>query len=718
MGRSIVSRLVVLAAGALLASTSVSAAQVEPPPAVAWVREHALPLASVEAGHGFDDLRPLAELIGDARIVALGEGTHGTHEFFTLKHRLLEFLATELGFTLFSIEASTPEAYALDPYVLGGKGDPAALVGGMYFWTWNTHEVLDMVEWMRAFNVGGKGPVHFTGFDMQTPDVAMDIVSGFLDEADPERVEDVRARQASWKKAQPRGSQGVSNGTFPVEEARGKRVRFSGWIRTQELEQGWAGLWWRNDLADGSVGGFDNMAARGPRGTSEWAEYALELDVPEETVNIDFGMLVCGRGEAWFDSLAIALDGEPRETQDFDLGFESGGRGFSQFAPGFRIEVADGAGKDGSKALTISSLPLDADAPDVQTAVKGAQELCAELEGGREAWVEKYGAARVDWVVHNARIVEQCLRSRDVGGYMVRDESMARNVGWILEQHPGARIVLWAHNGHVQRQPGAMGMHLAQRFGDDYVPIGFATDSGRYVARGNDRALGDHPLAPPPDDSVEHVLAAAGLEHVLDARARGCWARALRARPRSRRGGHACVGLAARAAPVPLDRRARAGAAVLPSRARGSIRSARLRARDDARATARHAAAQAVVAAANAARHTFLTARVARTLQGRREGRSKGAPAGEVIWPGEAREFRARASGESRNVPRKERMRPWGEKSIRCSRKRSSSRSPTRTPRSRARSSSTIRSRAARACSCSTRRSRWPARPSRSSTRA
>jgi hypothetical protein len=70
---------------------------------------------------------------------------------------MLEFLATEMGFTIFSIEANMPEAYRLNDYVLNGNGDPAKLIKGMYFWTWDTQEVLDMVLWMREFNKSGKG---------------------------------------------------------------------------------------------------------------------------------------------------------------------------------------------------------------------------------------------------------------------------------------------------------------------------------------------------------------------------------------------------------------------------------------------------------------------------------------------------------------------------------------------------------------------------------
>src|SRR5436190_4644565 len=160
-----------------LPATTASGQQSDP--MTEWIRANAIRLSTTEAGHGFADMQALKPLIGNARIVSLGEATHGTREFFQLKHRMLEFLATEMGFTIFSIEANMPEAYRLNDYVLDGTGDPAQLLRGMYFWTWDTEEVLDMIRWMREFNKSGKGRVEFTGFDMQTPAVAAEIVRSF-----------------------------------------------------------------------------------------------------------------------------------------------------------------------------------------------------------------------------------------------------------------------------------------------------------------------------------------------------------------------------------------------------------------------------------------------------------------------------------------------------------------------------------------------------------
>ncbi len=160
-----------------------------PPPAEvsAWVAKAAVPLASAEAGHGFADLKPIGKMIGQARIVALGEATHGTREFFQLKHRFLEYLVAEHGFDAFVIEANLPECRAINDYVLHGKGDPRKALDGIYFWTWNTEEVLAMIEWMRAWNADPRHrkKVRFYGDDMQTTTVAHANVVAFLERVVP-----------------------------------------------------------------------------------------------------------------------------------------------------------------------------------------------------------------------------------------------------------------------------------------------------------------------------------------------------------------------------------------------------------------------------------------------------------------------------------------------------------------------------------------------------
>ena len=152
----------------------------------AWLKGHLVPFATDDLAAARDDLRPLLPLVGNATVVGLGEATHGTREHFRMKHRLTELLVREKGFTHFLIEANGPETERVNDYVLGGPGDAKTVVAGMLFWTWNTAEVVALVEWLRRYNVTAKVKVQFLGFDMQTGDTAVADTRAFVAAAAPD----------------------------------------------------------------------------------------------------------------------------------------------------------------------------------------------------------------------------------------------------------------------------------------------------------------------------------------------------------------------------------------------------------------------------------------------------------------------------------------------------------------------------------------------------
>ncbi|MFL5384218.1 MAG: erythromycin esterase family protein [Longimicrobiaceae bacterium] len=148
-----------------------------------WLRRRSFPLSTVDAGAPFADLQPLRRVVGDARIVALGESTHGTSEFFRGKHRLVEFLVREMGFTLFALEANQLATERVNRYVLGQENDARWAMSAL-FRNWKTEEVAALIEWMRAYNASGRRRVEFVGYDMQDPRLPADSVLAFLQVAD------------------------------------------------------------------------------------------------------------------------------------------------------------------------------------------------------------------------------------------------------------------------------------------------------------------------------------------------------------------------------------------------------------------------------------------------------------------------------------------------------------------------------------------------------
>ena len=134
---------------------------------------------------------------------------------------------------------------------------------------------------------------------------------------------------------------GVVTGSFPVKDAAGKTVRFSAWIKTENVLNGYAGLWWRVDgpgegnnrpqLAfDNSQFRFidgepdaNNGTVRGATGTTPWTHYEFELPVGQTATNINFGVVFSGTGTAWVDAMKVELDGVPYSNPKFDFDFES-----------------------------------------------------------------------------------------------------------------------------------------------------------------------------------------------------------------------------------------------------------------------------------------------------------------------------------------------------------------------------------------------------------
>jgi erythromycin esterase len=153
---------------------------------VAWLKANALPLATTEPGSGFHDLEPLRPILSKARIVSLGEATHGTREFFTLKHRLIEYCVAELGFTIIAFEANYGAMLAVNDYVLHGRGNATDAVAGQRLAIHDTEEVLALVEWVRAWNLAHERKVKFHGFDMQTSAPATLHLLAYLERVAPE----------------------------------------------------------------------------------------------------------------------------------------------------------------------------------------------------------------------------------------------------------------------------------------------------------------------------------------------------------------------------------------------------------------------------------------------------------------------------------------------------------------------------------------------------
>jgi erythromycin esterase len=296
-----------------------------------WLENNCIRLKTVEAGNGFEDLEPLKKIIGTSRIVGLGEFSHGSSEVFKMKHRLIEFLVTEMGFNIFAIEENMPDGYLIDNYVLKNEGNPKELLhNGM--WIWNTQEVLDLIQWMRIYNSNDKNKIQYSGFDMQL------ITPAYL-----------------------------------------------------------------------------NL-----RKFAEQHDKFLKSEL---------------------DSIGSILEKGQSEGQNNPAIFEL------------------------AKKINIRG--------------KGIVSYFIE---NKNSIVKTIHESEYQWLAQNATLIVQGTSAKKGRTMITRDSCMAENVTWLLNSRPDAKIILWAHNQHIRKDPRFFGGFLSKRYGNDYYNIGFLSNSGTFSA--------------------------------------------------------------------------------------------------------------------------------------------------------------------------------------------------------------------------------------------
>jgi erythromycin esterase-like protein len=154
-------------------------------------------------GHDYDEL---LERVDDARLVLIGEASHGTHEFYRQRAEITRRLILEKGFHGVAAEADWPDAYRVNRYLRGASDDQDtvdALEGFKRFptWMWRNADVLDFLGWCREHNDGvthDERKVGFWGLDLYSLHTSLHEVVAYLDRVDPAAAARARARYACF----------------------------------------------------------------------------------------------------------------------------------------------------------------------------------------------------------------------------------------------------------------------------------------------------------------------------------------------------------------------------------------------------------------------------------------------------------------------------------------------------------------------------------------
>lgn len=167
-------------------------------PFVNWARTNAHKLQHSDSAIGDADLLPVKKMIGDAKVVALGEPAHGYHEPLAFRNRLFRYLAEHYGFTTIVLEAGMAQSRAAADYVAGGAGTARDAAAKLSI-AGPAPETVALLEWMRSYNADPAHVVklHFYGMDIElvgfpgdtvTSHAALDEALSYLQKVDPEQA--------------------------------------------------------------------------------------------------------------------------------------------------------------------------------------------------------------------------------------------------------------------------------------------------------------------------------------------------------------------------------------------------------------------------------------------------------------------------------------------------------------------------------------------------
>lgn len=470
-----------------------------------WVRANALPLDTVDPEADRADLRPLLPLLGPARVVAVGESTHGTRDFFQFKDRLWRFLVEEAGYRAFAMEAGFAAGQAADAYVTRGEGTVQHVLEELRIPVWNTDEVAALLDWTRDYNANAPEArrVRFFGIDARNDSLELAGLAALLGD--------------------------VTNPEAPALLARADSLRRFLWLGYRHADGA------ERAAIDSALADIGDLIDRVPpdelrpedRRTARRHLAILGSIRDQSRVLAEAQPEVLSSGYNHLRARVVPAADSLRQflhahdpalpgRLDRFLGSFLGARDllYTTTRQSFEREFAD-------QHWDALAHALHAHVYVMQNRHRSRGATAAEVERAR-LW-----ASDLALYTRTVREYTQIPSPRP----NPRDAMMAENVRWVLETlGPDARVMLWAHNWHVTTKPmapgtGRMGTHLAEALGDEYVAVGFAFDRGQF--RAGDRRPGAEPgshaamaVGPAKEGSIDAVLAGAGLPlFALDLRA-------------------------------------------------------------------------------------------------------------------------------------------------------------------------------------------------------
>jgi erythromycin esterase-like protein len=378
-----------------------------------WLKSNAIPLSASGNFSQYEDLKKLKPMLDGARIVGMGEATHGTREFFETKHRMFRFLVEEMGFRVFILEASMAGCLMMDDYVLGKKVDLKKAIRQQGFWTWSVAELKELLEWMREYNRTHEEKLRVFGNDMQNPEDPMMALNRY---------------EAMFRQDKDKG------------------VNLSG-------------------LGVDSKSDIDSLVerVRKQKGDAEAEKAQLIATTLFQSHNNNWERFLRSQQQEVvpmmpqiFPDAGILL----KEVKDPPLLV----REALKFVDEHKEQYVEPSYNEGEGLAKLKSF----------------EKALSEFKASDEATQKRIQAQAK---LFQFLIFVSTMPSEMKGITVWRDYCMAKNTTTIIEKLvPGAKAMIWAHNGHIGRLKNSMGSYIHEQWKAKYYPLGFSFSEGSFRA--------------------------------------------------------------------------------------------------------------------------------------------------------------------------------------------------------------------------------------------
>lgn len=160
------------------------------------IKQYARPFETTE------DLSAIIDAIGESKIVLLGEASHGTSEFYTIRAEISKRLIEEKGFTLIAVEGDWPSTQFINRYIKGYNDEPSDIRDVLHgferwpTWMWANEEIAEFVSWLKDYNDGSSDKVGFYGIDVYSLWESLDEVVQYLRKTNPKGTDLAFAQKA------------------------------------------------------------------------------------------------------------------------------------------------------------------------------------------------------------------------------------------------------------------------------------------------------------------------------------------------------------------------------------------------------------------------------------------------------------------------------------------------------------------------------------------